>query len=122
VRKSRRICMPTSTLPALAYTRMRGDTIVSLELTQIGVKKDKRTQNQIRFARTLIVARAFTSCSFVHCQLTLELNTQDPCAGSGRASSAGYKTKHPPHHGPRRLTLNRGADLERSGRRGQGER
>jgi hypothetical protein len=70
--------MPTSTLPALAYTRMRGDTIVSLELTQIGVKKDKRTQNQIRFARTLIVAGAFTSCSFVLCQLTLELNTQDP--------------------------------------------
>jgi hypothetical protein len=40
-------------LPCLAFacTRMRGDTIVWPELTQIGVKK--RAQNQLRFAISL---------------------------------------------------------------------
>jgi hypothetical protein len=39
-----------------AYTRMRGDTIVSLELTKIGI--NNRTQNQIRFAMKLMFENA----------------------------------------------------------------
>jgi hypothetical protein len=53
--------MPTSTLPAFAYT-VRGDTIVSLELTQIGIKK--RAQNQIRFSSFANAGRDFCFCQF----------------------------------------------------------
>ena len=42
-RTARRICTPTSTLPAFACTRMRGHTIVSPELTQIGIKKGSKS-------------------------------------------------------------------------------
>jgi hypothetical protein len=46
-------------LPCLAFacTRMRGDTIVWPELTQIGVNKS--AQNQLRFAMNLVSPKKF---------------------------------------------------------------